>query len=641
MGRPGERKARRKSKLARRRQGDRRADEPRDLRHSPGGSAAGLQQSPAKALPPFASSWDPIELSRLISEQRVGVDEVVGWPRYLAAADVSERVKRKWFSWRRTGSLPDLLRRGLAESTELVGPRGYAVVQTTLDALDDEFYRLLHNQPAVELWTCLRHVSPGYWAVSGWDTHQGVRRIAELAVEKFGRWDGFTTLPYSWSDSHVRVAGRCLALAEAYYNLLSARRRIAKGQTAVVAEWGPLWIDFTDDSDLDRLIDVRDRRSGADRNPFARLGSVAPPVRHPRTTRRPARVTAWFADPNAPLDIEAVAAGARVVRTSYGIPMWKDDVVTDWADTPNARDLEDWCRPYDEALTLDLGYTMRDLLAVHALLTEALFPGFDPGTLIPSQLEFCGYGMLPRSAFDASGAGQAAQRIGLVDWAKVTPASATAAFDGLCKSPESAELRRLGRRPVWCQGGAMLIDFVSFDLEYHLVNHLASKGYFKDTNPFDFERRVHAALAAFGRQPVAQGRKVTRLDGTEITDIDASVVIGTTLVAVDCFSSPWRDDLDEGTHGATRNRLTEVKKKLRDWDRKMGELCDLAPAWLSEAGVAEVFPVVVTATPEWIDESDDYWWLSPEIPRACTPEELTGVVLLDRKLWRPRLPLAN
>lgn len=574
--------------------------------------------------------------AELMRRRELVADWEIGMLRYEPVERTSEAVKTKWFTWREHGRLHQVLTASLADVGELVGAGGYVLIEAVLDLLDEEFERLLCDRSAVCIWTCIRHVSPRFWVTADWQIQTQVRRIAEKAVERHGRWDSAgDPLLATWSASDMQAAGRCLATAEAYNNLLAARRRLAKGQSGRVSEWSPFHMSFSDPSgDLGRLIDVRDRRTSADENPLSSLGSVGPKLTHPTATTRPMRVSASFADPQRlQPDAEAHALITEAI-TSYGVSVAQADVVADWADTPNALDLEKWFSPYDDRLRADLGYTMVDLLAVHSLITVALFPHLNRGVGIPASLEFCGYATCDVTLVDLSRATDAAQELGLSGWKAVTPASATAAFAGLSKDAAETHPRTTGRRAIWQLHGRLLIDFVSFDLEYHLVNHLAAAAYFETTNPFDFEERVHAELTPHGRQPVGPGCKI-QIDGNARTDIDASVIVGTTLIAIDCFASPWRDALDEGDHAATRNRMTALVQKLRDWDMKMAGVCTSPPEWIRNAGVTEVLPVVVSATPEWVGDTDPLLWFTPELPRICTVEELVNKVIPDSETWVP------
>ena len=106
----------------------------------------------------------------------------------------------------------------------------------------------------------------------------------------------------------------------------------------------------------------------------------------------------------------------------------------------------------------------------------------------------------------------------------------------------------------------------------------------------------------------------------------ASVIIGDTLVTVDCYTSPWTADLDRGVHSATRNRVANLRRKLAQWDGRWSDIArnhsDLLPS-----NIRHIVPVVVSTLAEWIDDdSDPSEWLEPEVPRICTAHELDGVL---------------
>jgi len=138
-----------------------------------------------------------------------------------------------------------------------------------------------------------------------------------------------------------------------------------------------------------------------------------------------------------------------------------------------------------------------------------------------------------------------------------------------------------------------------------------------------FEALVHAEITPLGTQPWNSGKHLKRPDGTEITDVDASVQIGNLLVAVDCYGSTWNAALDEGTFNITRNRAEWIIGKLREWRTQWDDIVTNYADLLPE-GVAEVLAVVVTPGAEWIESLDADLWLEPTVPRICTVEELIG-----------------
>lgn len=136
----------------------------------------------------------------------------------------------------------------------------------------------------------------------------------------------------------------------------------------------------------------------------------------------------------------------------------------------------------------------------------------------------------------------------------------------------------------------------------------------------DFEVRTHARLADLGSQPWPSGRRL-RVGSAELTDADASVQIGSLLVVVDCYSSPWTKDLDVGSHRAVRNRAANLIAKLEKWQDQWRDIAASHPGLLPE-GVETILPVVVTSTAEWIPSEDRHLWLDPAIPALLTVTEL-------------------
>lgn len=138
------------------------------------------------------------------------------------------------------------------------------------------------------------------------------------------------------------------------------------------------------------------------------------------------------------------------------------------------------------------------------------------------------------------------------------------------------------------------------------------------------ERQTHELLSRFGPQPWRSGAQV-KIGRRGITDIDACVVVGQTLVAVDCYSSPLTTAVELGEHRRTRNRAGELMDKLKRWDVRMKELADTHSQTnidLVSAGVRKVLPVVVSATPEWVPSISPTFWLTDTQPRICSAREL-------------------
>jgi hypothetical protein len=558
---------------------------------------------------------------------RLAFDADAGAMRYVRTLDVSPQIRDRWFAWRAHGRLVGVVQQHLDARIRLEGGHGVELCDRLLEALDAEFARLLRGNPAAPVWTCSRHMSPSFWAGDEGTSlmYRDARRVVEKSIERYGLWGPVNAERlHDWNNSTIRATGRCFATAEAYCVVLATRRRVAKGQTAEITGHAPIQVEY-EENDLDRLIRVRDRRVLASLNPLGRMGSLAPKISYPLRVRSPTLVVAKYADP-AELRADVIAGRASsVVESSYGHQILQVDVISNWANDPGYADLTAAHAPYDHLAKRDLGYTVVDLVAVHSLVTRAMFPSFDSDDPIPMELELCGYGLLDLGRVDFGAARAVADDLGLSGAEHVTPATAEAAFRSLSKSQLETDARRLERRPYWVLGDQILVDFVAVDLEYHMVDFLAAETEYESRNPFDFEKRVHALLGLHGEQPLRAGFRA-KLNGQLITDIDASVVVGDVLVVVDCFASPWRESLDLGDYSSTRNRVSGLLEKLSRWDQKWRRIAAAPPRWLLGTGSSRLLPVVVTPSPEWISSDASTVWFDEETPRICTVDELVEVL---------------
>ena len=521
---------------------------------------------------------------------------------------------------REGGRLSQLISDLVRPGDLLVGDDGFERAARLSDELDSELKLLLSGRDGLKMFAALRHVSPRLWVLTP-RSHNAIRRTAELAVHRYATWPERVCLPYHlprWTGPSLTRVASVLAVAQAFSNTLSARRRIAKGQLIRVASIAPFQFDFDQGTALNRLIDLRDDRISQDGNLLATLGGLLTPANDPLVMPRDWRIVAaeWVA-PNeffpgleGQLPLERMGDGSwislldRIVRQGF-----LSDVDA----------LRGQLYDFDQGLRNQLGFGVADMDAVLESLTNGLLKEY---SVPPRTLDFHGFFIAPLP--DDS------KLLSMLDPERPTDApipltlkSMQNALEFLDAGHADVKLEHpMQQRPLRRLGNAILYDAVNVRTTPLLWDAPLSEEV-RSRMSHGFEAKVHSYLANFGSQPWCSG-KLLKLGGVIMTDVDASVIVGQTFIVVDCYGSAWRPALDAGSHSETRNRAERLVRKLREWHRKWSELAtyhDFLPM-----GVSRVLPVVVTATPEWLHLLDPDLWLTERIPRICTVGELSGFI---------------
>jgi hypothetical protein len=508
-----------------------------------------------------------------------------------------------------------LARQFVPEGTELSGQGGFVQLTEFCAALELQLADTIHGLNGLELFEGLRRVSGRLWARSPIGTETAVRSVAELAVHRYGDWTRCRKPDeplHSWRHSEVGSLAAIVVLAETYATALAVRRRIAKGQSVTVTSCDPLMYDAAHDEQLGRMIQLLDARSARSTN---RLGTVGAQWPLDATTDD----EPWI------LAAHLTKQAARDPRGLRG-PIWHDPLV-------DAFYMETVESELEQLSMLDAGldgFTLRELhFALDAASTAAHAARVDP----PATLTLGGYMLalslawnLLETAVDQVRANAKSR------FHEVTLAGAQRALDFLDSGKANRDLdQTLAQRPLRRIGDVMLYDALHVHIAGPLLWDIPLPDKQQDRRARSAEPIVHQLLAEFGHQPWGAGQKI-RTGKDLLTDVDASVVIGSLLVVVDCYASPWSTDLDHGVHSVTKSRLDNLRAKLKKWHTKWETIAKLHPDKLPD-GVDSVLPVVVSTRVEWINNDDDpLEWLSPEVPRYCTIEELLKL-LRDGTDW--------
>lgn len=546
----------------------------------------------------------------------IGVDEVT---RAVSKQLELERQE--------SSQLSQLLRTLVGTGDSLVGDAGFEVAVRLCVALEEKLQALLEGRDGLKLFAALRHVSPRLWARAqdADGVHRAARHTAEIAVHRYATWPDRVRLPYGlpkWSPQFLPRVAAVLASAEAFANTLSVRRRIAKGQVAHIRSVSPLLFDCVDArAGLDRLIAIRDERAVRDRNLLASLGGVLTPSGGSIVPLEEQRIIAveWV----DPAEYLAALESGRLPMEHMGdgavIPLFERICRQGFISDVDARRVQLF--DLDEALRPAFGFGVADLDAVMECLTNKVL---DLWRVPPRTLDYHGFVVMPPPSEEDLLSMLALDRYSTEPPEPLTLTSMRAALAYLDAGRTDVELTQpLQQRPLRHMGNALLYDAANVVVGRSLWDAPLPEAA-RRRMTYAFEDRVHAPLAKFGHQPWASG-KIIKVAGKSFTDVDASVVAGSTLVVVDCYGSLWSSALDEGSHRETRNRAERLVEKLRKWDQQWSVLALDHPDLFPE-GVNTVLPVVVTASAEWLHLEDSELWFTEKVPRICTIGELSRVL---------------
>lgn len=556
-------------------------------------------------------------------------DDVAAQRRIKSVSDVTSFVAARLAPFRGpNGIVHSTIDPYLQVGATLEGRDGYNALDEARTSLEDQLAETLRSVDALSLFFAARCISPRLWTSldNGDAVHGNVRSILELAIQKHGRWHSarrdLSRMP-AFLPSQLTVLAKAFVLSEAYANLLPVQRRVAKGQQHRITSTAPL--DFeADHGELDRLIARLDRRWMASADPLATYGTISAASDGPTTV--PLVIGARHVEPSEVLDAMGDFA---IEHLEDGTPIRSADRVTRWGFIADLEEHQTAVAPFDDAMRQAAGCGLIDLHAVQHLVSIAIVESLDAA--VPLPMDLLGLAEVPPQAMtlwrDVSGT-HPYDRLGPA--LAPTPESVLTALDRLIVDPVAIDLANpTVRRPLIFVGEVQMIYdlsvaslFTPLDLEGQLTE--AERQAFTKS----FEARTHQSLADLGIQPWPSGREL-KTDGKTLTDVDASVQIGSTLVVADCYSSPWSRGLDLGENRLVRNRADHLVRKIGKWQRLWRNVaaahCDLLPD-----GVEAVVPVVATAGPEWVPSEAPNLWFEDDVPTIITVPELRRLMLRHR-----------
>jgi hypothetical protein len=118
-------------------------------------------------------------------------------------------------------------------------------------------------------------------------------------------------------------------------------------------------------------------------------------------------------------------------------------------------------------------------------------------------------------------------------------------------------------------------------------------------------------------------------------DIDVSFVIGSTLILVECKGVGFPQALEKGDRSLIEARWKQVKKHFEQVQSLAATLAK-HPAGLDYSvpePIQRILPVVCTPNAEYIPRRADVYFLTNEVPRVLTPDELGHLLDSNDKSW--------
>jgi hypothetical protein len=183
-------------------------------------------------------------------------------------------------------------------------------------------------------------------------------------------------------------------------------------------------------------------------------------------------------------------------------------------------------------------------------------------------------------------------------------------------------------------GGFRVIDYGTFpemfaDL-FHQVAEAAGRAG-GGTKGANFEAAVAARARAEGFEPWMESRRLHHRDGPE-REIDLGIVAGETLYVIECKARVRSIRIDRGDWSARLNRQETLIEDLEQ-ARTLVEFLREEPVGADyevPANVTSFEYLLCTPGAEFIWTREPELWVTDEIPRICTPDEL--ILMLNAAL---------
>lgn len=525
-----------------------------------------------------------------------------------------------------------LVRKHLTAGTVLKGREGVELLDRLIDNVEAELERHIWRADALHLFAGLRRLSRRLWMDSNYDPVESASRVAaELAVRRWGRWPFVRQDPderaFRWDRGDHKLLARLLLLAETHVGASALRRRVGKNQAVRISDEVVLSSEPADEEAavLEPLILGLDRRR---MEPSGILGSLGQ-----HTSREePEEDLRILSSHRRPLDdLKTNPHGGEAPAPGWEPIPFHDLQATHGWQAGMLSCLEATLH-LDPVLQSTYGCGLTEVMLALELFSLVIAYKAAEEPFTTERLWRYGYACArwPSQELLDELPGEAARR-NLPRSSDITRGTVDAALQVVMSEPEIETPRDTqSMRPVIRLGEWYAYDMLSvYDFLVGFLRNLEADPKSEDTARRRLELQTHEALAAFGRQPWPQGRRIKQAHET-LTDLDAHVVRKGVLLVADCYSVRWTTELDRGHHAKTKSRAERVRAKLAKWDAVWTRIANgagRASLPLDAQGVHWILPVVVTADPEWVDTTDPAFWLTDQVPRILSVSEL--IRLLD------------
>lgn len=169
----------------------------------------------------------------------------------------------------------------------------------------------------------------------------------------------------------------------------------------------------------------------------------------------------------------------------------------------------------------------------------------------------------------------------------------------------------------WASGMDMLRTII---LNTHLDERM------KDAKAEHFEADLYENVLSSSADchSLFEPRTKLKRNGRVIGEIDASFSKGSVAYVIDCKCYTITDDYLRGDERPVLNRWSYVQEWIYQSDRR-ANLVSVAPVGSNYAlpsYITHIVPIVCSTWPEFIFSLDNKYYLTPQIPRVCTSDEL-------------------
>ncbi len=184
-------------------------------------------------------------------------------------------------------------------------------------------------------------------------------------------------------------------------------------------------------------------------------------------------------------------------------------------------------------------------------------------------------------------------------------------------------------------GRFLVVDWVSMpQMLMNMLHIVTSSNEFKEVRGTRFERDIERWIlsSSVGVERLLQPGQVLRLSGNTFGQIDVSFRVGNIGFIVECKAYAVSVECLRGDESATRNRWSYVEQWLSQVVKTTRLLASNPQGdnYRIPNDIHYLVPVVCSQHVEAVYDFDDKHFLSDNIPRVCTPQELL-IVLASAK----------